>query len=95
MGEIWDEHDEKLTMMTQVNETNYQFHADFSLVEFCNIMEVPVPESTYHSLGGWVVEKFERIPIVGETFIYNETEIGVEHMDGKRVRRLLVKKNLV
>lgn len=95
VGEIWDEHDEKLTMMTQVNETTYQFHADFSLVEFCNIMEVPVPESTYHSLGGWVVEKFERIPIVGETFIYNETEIGVEHMDGKRVRRLLVKKNLV
>ena len=92
VGEIWDEHDEKFTLMSQVDETTYQFHADFALDEFCTLMDVPVPDSTYHSLGGWVVEQLERIPKVGETFIYEQLEISVENMDRKRVRGLLVRK---
>lgn len=92
VGEIWDEHDEKFSMMSKIDENTYQLSSDFSLDDFCDLMSVPVPESTYHSLGGWVVESLERIPVEGETYFYHDTQIIVEKMDGKRVRGLIVKK---
>lgn len=92
VGEIWDEHDEKISIMKQFDENTYQFSADFSLTDFCQLMNIPIPESSYHSLGGWVVEKMEKIPTVGEEIDYNGLTIIVHMMDGKRIRQFLVKK---
>ncbi len=48
VGEIWDEHDEKVMIMDQFDENTFQFSADFSLSEFCELMNVPEPDSSYH-----------------------------------------------
>ncbi|WNF39025.1 hemolysin family protein [Bacillaceae bacterium IKA-2] len=94
VGEIWDEHDEKFSIMNQIDDQTYQFSADFSLTEFCLLMNVPHPKSSYHSLGGWIVEKLEKIPIVGEEINYHHLTIKVFLMDGKRIRQFIVKENL-
>lgn len=94
VGEIWDEHDEKISIMKQIDEKTYQFSADFSLTEFCQMMNVPIPVSSYHSLGGWVVERVEKIPTIGEEILYHHLSIIVHMMDGKRIRQLIVKINI-
>ena len=94
VGEIWDEHDEKVSIMNQIDENTYQLSADFSLTDFCGLMKVPIPDSSYHSLGGWVVERIEKIPTVGEEIHYHHLTITVHQMDGKRIRQLVVKKNV-
>ncbi|OIJ12732.1 hypothetical protein BKP35_09115 [Anaerobacillus arseniciselenatis] len=94
VGEIWDEHDEKVSIINQIDENTYQLSADFSLTDFCGLMNVPIPNSSYHSLGGWVVERIEKIPTVGEEFHYHHLTITVHKMDGKRIRQLVVKKHV-
>ncbi len=95
VGEIWDEHDEKISIMNQFDENTYQLSADFSLSDFSELMNVPEPESSYHSLGGWIVEKIERIPTVGEEVYYHNLTIVVHKMDGKRIRQFIVKKESI
>ncbi|MFN7252815.1 MAG: hemolysin family protein [Anaerobacillus sp.] len=92
VGEIWDEHDEKISIMNQFDENTFQFSADFALDDFCELMNVPLPESSYHSLGGWIVEKIEKIPTVGEEIEYHHLLIIVHKMDGRRIRQFIVKK---
>lgn len=94
VGEIWDEHDEKVTIMNRIDDETYQFSADYSLTEFCQFMLVPLPKSSYHSLGGWVVERLEKIPLVGDEIDYHHLTIKVHLMDGKRIRQFIVTKNL-
>lgn len=94
VGEIWDERDEKFSIMNQIDDETYQISADFSLTEFCQLMIVPHPKSSYHSLGGWIVERLEKIPVVGEEINYHHLTIKVFLMDGKRIRQFIVKKNL-
>ena len=93
VGEIWDEHDEKVSIMNQFDENTYQFSADVPLTDFCQLLAVPIPDSSYHSLGGWIVEKIEKIPNVGEEILYHHLTIIVHEMDGRRIRQFIVKKN--
>jgi putative hemolysin len=90
VGEIWDEQDEKTNSMTKLDENIYTFDSQYQLDEFIELLEVPEPESSYHTLGGWVVESFVDIPNEGESFDYENLKITVEEVDNRRVRKIKV-----
>ncbi|MBY0098242.1 hemolysin family protein [Mesobacillus maritimus] len=90
VGEIWDEHDEKINIMTKLSETLYEFDAQFQLDDFSDLLHVPMPESSSHSLGGWLFETLERIPKEGEGFDYENLHISVQEVDNHRVRKVRV-----
>ncbi|MGO4886594.1 hemolysin family protein [Anaerobacillus sp. MEB173] len=90
VGEIWDEHDEKISIMDQLDEHTYDFFADFALDEFCEMMKITLPISTYHTLGGWFVEALQRIPVIGDELNIDHVTIIVAEMEGKRIRRFKV-----
>jgi putative hemolysin len=90
VGEIWDEHDEKVNIMNKLSDTLYEFDAQYDLDDFADLFNVPMPESTAHSLGGWIFESLERIPKQGEGFQYENLEISVQEVDNHRVRRIKV-----
>jgi len=90
VGEIWDEHDEKINIMTKLSETLYEFDAQFQLDDFSDLLQVPMPESSSHSLGGWLFETLERIPKEGEGFDYENLHISVVEVDNHRVRKVRV-----
>ncbi|RXT06608.1 HlyC/CorC family transporter [Ammoniphilus sp. CFH 90114] len=90
VGEIWDEHDEKINVMTRLNETTFVFDAQFQLDDFSKILNIPHPDSTYHTIGGWIVEQLERVPINGEQFCYADYQIIVEEVENRRIRKVKV-----
>jgi putative hemolysin len=90
VGEIWDEQDEKIHSMTKINEKMYKFDSQYQLDDFTELLNVPEPESSYHTLGGWVVESFEDIPTEGESFEYEHLKITVDEVDNRRVRTIKV-----
>jgi putative hemolysin len=90
VGEIWDEHDEKINIMTKLTETLYEFDAQFQLDDFSDLLHVPMPESSSHSLGGWLFETLEKIPKEGEGFDYENLHISVQEVDNHRVRKVRV-----
>ncbi|MCA1030843.1 hemolysin family protein [Bacillus timonensis] len=93
VGEIWDEHDEKIKNFTKIDDNNYVFNAELPLDEFVKIMNVDEPESSYHTLGGWIFESIERIPSVGEQFDYQNLTLTVNQVENRRIRKIKVKVN--
>lgn len=73
VGEIYDEHDEVAQNIVKRADDTYVIDADFDikrLFEELDLGEAPVSEST--SVGGWLFEKFQDIPEVGEKIEYEQ-----------------------
>lgn len=90
VGEIWDEQDETIHSMTKVSDNVYKFDSQFQLDEFTDLLNLPEPDSSYHTVGGWVVESFEEIPSEGESFDYENVKVTVEEVDNRRIRTIKV-----
>lgn len=90
VGEIWDEHDEKFNLMTKTGESTFEFDAQLPLDDFAEILNIPELKSSYHSLGGWVVEMLERIPVEGEFFEYENLKITILEVEKQRIRKVKV-----
>jgi len=90
VGEIWDEQDEKFSTMQRISDSNYRFDAQFQLDDFFDLMEAATPESSYHTIGGWVIENLGTVPSNGDSFYYENLKIIVEQVEERRVRKILV-----
>jgi putative hemolysin len=93
VGEIWDEHDEAVKSIHKIDDYSYELNAELPLNEFCELMKIDEPESSSHTLGGWVFEMFERIPNVGETLHYGPLTVTVRQVENRRIRKVLVSLN--
>ncbi|SFA45402.1 Hemolysin, contains CBS domains [Parageobacillus thermantarcticus] len=93
VGEIWDEHDEAVKNIQQIDENSYEFNAELPLDEFCEMMKIEAPASSSHTLGGWIFEMFERVPNVGETLHYGPLTLTVRQVENRRIRKVLVSLN--
>lgn len=90
VGEIWDEQDEKISSITKLGESAYKFDAQYQLDDFAELMNVSIPDSSYHTLGGWVIESFGTIPAKGDSFKHENIVVTVEDVANRRVRKLKV-----
>ncbi|WP_273833527.1 hemolysin family protein [Guptibacillus sedimenti] len=90
VGEIWDEQDEKFSTMQRISDSNYRFDAQFQLDDFFDLMEAATSESSYHTIGGWVIENLGTVPSNGDSFYYENLKIVVEQVEERRVRKVLV-----
>ena len=91
VGEIWDEHDEVEEPVRQTGEGAYRI----SCAEDPEILkdlfhEDPGDDNT--TLGGWVAEQLGRIPVQGDTFLWEELKVTVTKTDGRRVLEVEVRK---
>jgi len=74
VGEIYDEHDDVDENIIRKSDHTFIVNADTDLTDLfedLNLGEAPVSEST--SVGGWLFEKFQDIPEVGERIEYELT----------------------
>lgn len=90
VGEIWDEHDEKVKLVKQIDTETYLFYAEYSLDDFVRFTNVELPDTSYHTLGGWLVEEFQRIPAKGDEFTYEHITLKVEETENRRIRKVKV-----
>ncbi|WP_088103638.1 hemolysin family protein [Halalkalibacter urbisdiaboli] len=91
VGEIWDEHDETVKLVRQIDPETYLFNADYSIDDFAKVTNVHIPETSYHTLGGWLVEAFQRIPSSGEEIQYEHLTLRVVEAENRRIRKVKVK----
>ncbi|WP_100372167.1 hemolysin family protein [Bacillus sp. FJAT-45037] len=93
VGEIWDEHDVSVHQVKQVGPLSYVLNADYSIDDFADFAEISVPTTTNHTLGGWLIEEFQRVPKVGEEFIYQGLKLKIEKAEEKRIHQVHLKLN--
>ncbi|MFC0560105.1 hemolysin family protein [Halalkalibacter alkalisediminis] len=88
VGEIWDEHDISVNQVKQVGPSNYVVNADYSIDDFAQFVDMDAPSTSNHTLGGWLIEEFQRIPKEGEEFSYQDLTIRITNAEEKRIRQV-------
>ncbi|RNA70041.1 hemolysin family protein [Alteribacter keqinensis] len=95
VGEIYDEHDDDVKLFKQMDASTYLFHADYPLDDFARFTGVELPDTIYHTLGGWLSEEFQRIPDKGDELTYENLNLKVHESDERRVRTIMVTSELL
>lgn len=90
VGEILDENEELTSSVTQINDHVYMFDARYHIHDFAELMQIPLLDSAYYSLGGWVIENLEDIPKQGDSFNYEQLKVSVVEVDGRRIKKVRV-----
>lgn len=84
VGEIWDEHDEVVETFRAAGEDAYLVDCTVNLDDFARFFDVEL-EADSVSLGGWITEQLEKIPVKGDSFEFENLEITVTEIDSHRV----------
>lgn len=91
VGEIWDEHEEAEVLLRRVAPDTYLIDASMDFEEFAEYFKLK-EESEMVSVSGWVMERFGRVPELGDHFVYQNlvievTKVGNHHVDEIRVKQ--------
>lgn len=84
VGEIWDEHDEITETFQKLEDGRYRVDASADADEFFEYFQLQ-EETEAASLASWVVEKVNRIPKEGDSFICGPVTITVSSVHRHRV----------
>lgn len=84
VGEIWDEHDEIIEQITQVDEYTYKVKGTAELDELFDVLEID-DEMDFSTVNGWVLDALGKIPMIGESFIFKNLKVIVTSADTKKV----------
>ncbi|MEB3179614.1 MAG: hemolysin family protein [Nostocaceae cyanobacterium] len=89
-GEL-DSSDELL--VEAVDEQTYLVQAQMSLEELNEVLHLQLPLThEYHTVGGFVMYQMQKIPAIGETFIYENIELTVVSVEGPRLHQIQVRR---
>lgn len=89
VGEIWDEHDEKIEEIKEVGEKEYIISGMMSITKFFDMFDID-EDCESSTVNGWAMTVLEKIPEVGDSFEEMGLAVEVLEMDGKRIENLKV-----
>ncbi len=89
VGEIWDEHDEKIIEIEQISDKEYIVSGKANISKFFDTLDID-EEPEAQTVNGWTMTALGRIPTEGDTFEASGLQVEVLKMDGKRVENIHV-----
>ena len=89
VGEIWDEHDIVIEEITQIEENIYKVSCNANLDKLSEMLDVEI-DSESTTVGGWVSEVLERIPLKDDSFELNNLSVTVTEADERRALEVIV-----
>ena len=92
VGEIYDEADEVVPMLTKVAENSWEVSGELSIADLCDALELPESriETECTSVGGWLTELAGHIAEPGETVGGDWFKMTVLQMQEQHVQRILL-----
>ena len=89
VGEIWDEHDEEEVFIRKIAPRTYLVDAAMDFDDFAEFFHLS-DETEMTSVSGWVMEKCDRVPEVGDRFDYGDLHVLVTRVDNHRTCEIQV-----
>ena len=89
VGEIWDEHDEKVIELQKLNDKEYIISGKANISKLFDELDID-EEPDAQTVNGWSIEQLGRIPAEGDTFEASGLKLEVLKTDGKRIEDLHV-----
>jgi CBS domain containing-hemolysin-like protein len=88
VGEISDETDRPLRTLRRADDETWLLSGLLRPDEVRDRTGVPVPEGRYETLAGFLAERLQRLPEVGDAVDLEGARLTVESLDGRRVARV-------
>ena len=89
VGEIWDEHDEVIEEIKEVDEKEYIVSGKSNTEKLLSLLDID-EELESVTVSGWAMEALGKIPEVGDSFEEFGLAVEVLEMDGRRVESVRV-----
>ncbi len=89
VGEIWDEHDIVTEEITKISTNCYRVSCNASIAKMFELFEID-EEIESSTVGGWVMEQLERVPVLGDSFQYQYLTVTVTNADERRPLEIIV-----
>lgn len=90
VGDIQDEYDHEEKLYERINENEYIFAAKISIDAFNDVMDTKLEDEEYDTLGGFVYAKLDKIPVVGDTIVFEDYTFTVLTTRGRRISKVQV-----
>lgn len=91
VGEIYDEHDEVIEYYTKIDDNTYLVKADLDIEDLFEHFSIECDEEfEFNTTSAWVIDNFDRIPEVGESFDYKNMHIEVSEADEKKINQIKI-----
>jgi len=96
VGEIWDEHDEVIETLRQLDETTYIINGSSALNDIADICVFSDEELEANAtVNGFVLDNIQKVPEVGDSFDYENFTFEVIKVDGRRAEEIKLTVNPV
>ncbi len=93
VGEIYDEHDDVVEYIQEINDDTWIVQCEFDLEDLFEFLDLEEEEDfDFISVGGWVVHEFENIPSIGDKFNYHGYQIEVTDCDDRKVEQIKIQR---
>ncbi len=92
VGDIQDEYDHEEVLYEKVNDNEYIFDAKINIYEFSDMMDVKLEEGDYETLGGFVYEQLDKIPVAGDSVTHDDLKFTVLETRGRRINKIRVER---
>ncbi len=89
VGEIWDEHDEKVEEIVKTDEKCYKVAGMTNIEKLFDVLEIN-SEPEAQTVNGWAMTMLGKIPAEGDVFEAEGLSVKVITMDGKRIETVEV-----
>jgi CBS domain containing-hemolysin-like protein len=90
VGEIVDEHDREEPLVELLEDGTMRVDARLGVDDLNELLGSTLPEEGWDTVGGLVFGTLGRVPVVGESIELDGLTITVEHVQGRRVGKVLV-----
>ena len=89
VGEIWDEHDEKVVEIEKTGEKEYIVSGMASISKLFDELDID-EELDAQTVNGWTMTELGKVPTVGDVFENYGLKVSVLNMDGKRIENVQI-----
>lgn len=92
VGEIWDEHDDVVEDIVEIDPTTWRINASIGFDKLTDRFgfEDERDDDEFSSVSGWVMDELEKIPEVNDEFEYRGYRIRVDKTDDRRVLEIIM-----
>ncbi len=91
MGDISDEYDLKSVNYVKLEDDSFEFDGMTPVDEAIDVLDINIEEPDQVTIGGYVFNLLDRVPIVGDVISDDFCEYEVVEIDGARIKKLRVK----
>ena len=92
VGEIHDEYDEnEEDFVKKINDLEYIVEGSLNLEDFNDRLDLDFSSNDYDSLGGFIIEHLDRLPVAGDTVTTKDgIRLVVDKLDKNRIEKVHV-----